>query len=223
MKMSSSSRKQVFRPDYYCANKLGFVLEEVIVAEEKLGRHIKRLEEIYHLDKNIHNNDPDNIIVFKNKLAMDIYKTGGTLIQNKDGSYSAVKREKKFICEYCGKPYIPSNPYQHRRYCSTNCAHLAMRAADMPTKRELKEHLMEMDFEDVARLYGVIGPNVVNWCRAYDLPTKVSGLYKMRAEAKNKETQRMINKLKEENKKLAAKLNGENISEEYGGEDDWLE
>ena len=80
-----------------------------------------------------------------------------------------------------------------------------------------------MDFEDVARLYGVHSANVVAWCRSYDLPTKVNGLYKMRVEAKDRETQRMINKLKEENKKLAAKLNGENIVEEYGGEDDWLE
>src|SRR5712671_7569606 len=55
---------RVWRPEHHRANKKGFVLEHILVAELKIGRPILRHEDVHHLDENKANNQPENLAVF---------------------------------------------------------------------------------------------------------------------------------------------------------------
>ena len=51
-------------PHLYKAKHLPYVLEHILVAEEKLGRPLKRPEVVHHNDGVKDNNHPDNLTVF---------------------------------------------------------------------------------------------------------------------------------------------------------------
>lgn len=53
-------------PGHHRANKKGYVLEHILVAEKKYQREIKESEIIHHIDLDRQNNDPDNLILFEN-------------------------------------------------------------------------------------------------------------------------------------------------------------
>lgn len=218
--MAVSMPKQVYRPDYHCANRFGFVLEEIVVAEEKLGRHLTKHEVIYHLDRNRSNNDPDNIIVFKSKKSKDTYMTGGTLVQCPDGAYNAQKKKERRVCEYCGRLYTPRSKEQ--KYCSSRCSELSLRSENMPTKKELRTHLLGMSFSEISRIYNVDIKTVKSWCRIYGLPVTMDTVYKMRIRDKDKETRRIVRQLRYENAKLADKL-GYDTQEDEEDDEDWLD
>jgi len=51
-------------PDHPFANRHGYVREHRLVMEKKLGRYLTRLEVVHHKDKDVANNDPDNLELF---------------------------------------------------------------------------------------------------------------------------------------------------------------
>ena len=220
--MSVQGFKQVYKPEHHHANKYGFVAEQIVASEEKLGRPLKNMEVICHIDNDRNNNDLDNLIIFRTKQDYDRYRFGGKPVQNEDGSYSTPKEVKKRICEFCGKIYTPRSSTQ--KFCTKSCYELSLIQENMPPKRELKTHLMTMGYSQIGALYDVSVKVVKSWCKAYHLPVKIDALRRMRELAKNKESQRLIYELQKQNRKLSEQLqelNGE--TDEDGGDDSWLE
>lgn len=48
---------------HHRANPNGYVMEHIIVAEEKIGRRLEKGEQVHHIDHNKANNHPDNLAV----------------------------------------------------------------------------------------------------------------------------------------------------------------
>lgn len=53
----------VWKPRHHLADIRGYVYEHRLIAEEKIGRELKKGELIHHIDENKQNNDPENIEV----------------------------------------------------------------------------------------------------------------------------------------------------------------
>lgn len=56
--------KVIYKPDHPFSRSNGYVYEHVLVAEEKLGRSLRRGEVVHHIDENKLNNNPDNLMIF---------------------------------------------------------------------------------------------------------------------------------------------------------------
>lgn len=54
--------------DHHLADVRGYAYEHRVVAEKKLGRRLRKREEVHHKDENRSNNDPSNLIVAKDHL-----------------------------------------------------------------------------------------------------------------------------------------------------------
>ena len=71
-----------------------------------------------------------------------------------------------------GKCPVCDSEVYGTKYCSTNCAQMAMRKVVRPTKKELKKDIKEMSWSAIGRKYGVSDNAVRKWARKYDIPTK---------------------------------------------------
>lgn len=176
--MGVSGYKQIYMPDYWCASKTGFVAEHRYVAEQKLGRHLKRGEVVHHIDRDRKNNDPDNLIVFHTKEDHNRFHNGGTLEQIEDGSYISRKEKPKRACEYCGRIFTPNTA--DRKYCCHECATLAKRKYEKPARAQLRRLLIEFSVTQIATIYGVPNQIVLRWCMSYRLPYKLKDLKRLR-------------------------------------------
>ncbi len=54
----------IWNPGHRLADKHGYVLEHLLVAEEMLGRELNSEEVVHHRDKVKDNNVPDNLFIF---------------------------------------------------------------------------------------------------------------------------------------------------------------
>ena len=74
--MSKAKYLREFAPDHPKANNYGYVYTHVLAAEKKLGRPLNPGECVHHLDENKHNNELDNLIVFKTKADHTAFHNG---------------------------------------------------------------------------------------------------------------------------------------------------
>lgn len=65
---------------HHRANKNGYVLEHILVAEKKIGRLLTDLEVVHHEDENKKNNSPDNLMVFPSQSEHMIYHARKTAL-----------------------------------------------------------------------------------------------------------------------------------------------
>jgi len=56
----------IYKPDHPRASYNGYVKKHVLVMEEKLGRYLTKEEVVHHIDENIINNSPENLMLFPN-------------------------------------------------------------------------------------------------------------------------------------------------------------
>ena len=75
----------VRKPEHPRARPDGYVLEHVVVMEQKLGRPLKDGEIIHHIDRNKSNNRPENLALTTNRTHMALHV-------------------KATHCRFCGKP-----------------------------------------------------------------------------------------------------------------------
>lgn len=197
--MAITGYKTIYKPDYYCATKQGYVAEHRYMAEQKLGRHLKKGEFIHHIDRNPSNNDPENLMVFHTKADHQRYHLGGELELLPDGSYVCVSVKPKKACEYCGRVFLVSSTAT--KYCCKECSMLARRKYEMPTKAKLKRMLLEFSISQIATIYGVPNATINRWCLMYHLPHNMKEIKIMREKEKVKELER---KKKLEDKKRQA-------------------
>lgn len=64
-----NSRGQVYvqAPDHPNARKDGFVARARLVTEQRIGRYLLKSERVYHVDEQLDNDDPDNLMLFESQ------------------------------------------------------------------------------------------------------------------------------------------------------------
>lgn len=146
----------------------GYVYKHVIVAEKKLGRPLKLLETVHHIDENKDNNSPENLIVFKSHNDhMRFHKTG-KIEQEKDYYISPLYKK---VCPECKKEFEAIR--QNQKMCSVICAQNHLRTTDRPSRDVLKDDIRNSNFTAIGKKYGVSDNAIRKWCKAYNLPFRV--------------------------------------------------
>ena len=152
------------------ANTDGAVYVHMIVAEQKLGRHLLPEEVVHHKDLNKLNNSPDNLMIFASNgdhTRFHMYNCNEeTLRVNSDGAY--ICEEKKFYCVDCGAEITRDG------IRCKDCSRKHGRKTKRPESSELFNILIDLNgnFTKVGKLYGVTDNAVRKWCDSYGLPRK---------------------------------------------------
>ena len=76
------------------------------------------------------------------------------------------KQRKIYRCERCGAEIT------HKAKLCVECASLASRKVDRPSRDELKDLIREKPFTHIAKEYFVTDNAIRKWCETYNLPSK---------------------------------------------------
>ena len=76
------------------------------------------------------------------------------------------KQRKIYRCERCGVEIT------HKANLCTECASLASRKVDRPSREDLKNLIREKPFTHIAKDYSVTDNAIRKWCDSYGLPSK---------------------------------------------------
>ena len=142
-----------YAPDHYCANKVGKVLEHVMVMADYIGRKLFSTECVHHIDRNRKNNDITNLMLLTKQEHMELH----AIEDNKTIYY-----EKP--CKYCGKVMKLSGATYYRVNCSTECSTHASRSFEI-TAEELHKLVWSMPTVKVAEFLGVSDVAVGKRCK----------------------------------------------------------
>lgn len=82
--------------DHHLADCRGYAYEHRLVAEQKLGRKLKKEEQIHHADGNRQNNDPDNIEVMPSRFHHFVKH------RKKDNGRRLPKQHNQIVACKCG-------------------------------------------------------------------------------------------------------------------------
>lgn len=156
----------IYCPEHKKANLQGNVRLHILIAEQKLGRELVEDECVHHLDLNKHNNEPDNLIVFKTNEDHSRFHKTGIKIEIEPNVYISPKQYGK--CPVC-------NNFFHKResnlvYCCHECSEIAQRKVERPSKEELFELIKTTTFVEIGKKYNVSDNTVRKWCQNYNLP-----------------------------------------------------
>lgn len=210
--------KIIFRPDYKSPNsRNGFIPEHIYIAEtEILHRPIKsdgKLggtgELVHHINMIKHDNRPENLMVFHTKSDHSRYHA----MMNKglvpivkqldDGTWICEAEDRDIPCAYCGRMFTPKTA--KAKYCCSQCLQLSQRVVERPSKKELKQLMLEFNIEEIAEIYGVTGNGVRRWCQYYNLKYKLKDrklmIQKEREKAEAKSLKAEYNKRQKERDK----------------------
>lgn len=102
---------EVLMPEHHRSRGNGYVFEHIVVIENKLGRKLRKNEQVHHIDGDKTNNDPRNLMALK------------------AGQHSSVTGDERraanvIPCNHCGRP-VYKKPFEQRKnknsYCSRRC------------------------------------------------------------------------------------------------------
>lgn len=95
--------------DHHLADVRGYAYEHRIVAEQKIGRRLKRREQVHHINGNKQDNRPDNLLVASNAAEHHVHhrKQKNLRLPNEPNPLVACEcgcgsRFRKF--DSCGRP-----------------------------------------------------------------------------------------------------------------------
>jgi len=166
----------IYQPHHHRAKTNGYVAEHILVAEEMLGRSLRKLEEVHHEDKDRTNNSPDNLYVFATKEDHIRYHHNGNMVKVDDYYISPSESLKESSCEICNKIFNYYECHKIGKFCSKECYDKSQRKAERPSKEELFEMIKLKSFVQIGIDYGVSDNAVRKWCKSYDLPHKKKDL-----------------------------------------------
>lgn len=66
--------KFILLPDHPNANKRGYIAEHRLVMANLLGRPLKSSEQVHHIDHDITNNDPTNLVILSRSEHMKLHR-----------------------------------------------------------------------------------------------------------------------------------------------------
>lgn len=171
----------VYDPKHHKASKNGMVEIHYIIAEEQLGRPLRKNEEVHHRDENKCNYNSANLMVFDTKSSHATYHTcmkhnSNMLLTRIDGvwhcqnmrpeyNHGKMENENLWICPICGGPM----KFRYAHMCKL-CS-MRKQSENIPSKDVLIYDLKSLSsFCAVGRKYNVSDNAVRRWCKKYGLP-----------------------------------------------------
>lgn len=162
-----------FDIEHPLAHSNGRVYMHRHVASIKIGRWLKDDEHVHHIDENRSNNDPNNLQVMSQSEHSSLHMTNRDYnpnhYRNSNRNYEP-KLKVEIMCPVCEEVFQQNTPDQ--QYCSYNCAHIAFRKTDRPSKEELERLISENSWEGLGRMFNVSGNAVKKWARSYGIKIK---------------------------------------------------
>lgn len=153
----------VYMPQHHLASKKGTVYVHRLVAEEKLGRLLKKTEYVHHIDENKSNNAPENILVFKTRKDHVMFHHGCKIRQEGD-VWVAIPKEHN-TCKTCGKEIT-----RGANFCKT--CYIKPVSSHIPDRDTLSQLTETYSYQHIGRIYGVSGNAVKKWCNKYNISKK---------------------------------------------------
>lgn len=140
----------------------GMVYDHILVAEQMLGRDLQSEEVVHHIDKNRSNNSPSNLMVFKTKADHNRFHKNNIAIKDGDVFISPLNENK---CIDCGMVI------SKKAIRCPQCRARHSRIVNRPSAEQLKQELIEFNFVQVGKKYGVSDNAIRKWCKAYGMST----------------------------------------------------
>lgn len=172
-----------FSPSNPRATKEGYVYTHVLMAEKKLGRYLKQEECVHHIDEDKHNNDIDNLMIFKTVADHTAFHHGVEAVLDGDVWWCPEKGAVR-VCPICFGPKDNKAPTcrkcmdkrkkQERINNLVSNFNININDIDiinaLPSRDVLKQQVRNNTFDEVGRMYGVTGNTIKRWCDIYNIP-----------------------------------------------------
>jgi hypothetical protein len=165
--------------------------EHRVQAEKAIGRKLEAGEVVHHIDDDKHNNDPENLMVFKQRSDHArfhrLLPRKREVFQLTDNAYICRSIPNKRQCLQCDRLFTPTNTRsgdRAQKYCSRECKLAKQTSTSLkPSKEDLKDLLMSHSFLSISKKIGVSDNTVRKWCRSLDLPFDQGGVQALRMSA----------------------------------------
>lgn len=153
-------------------NWLGYIYKHIAVAEERIGRRLRKDECVHHLDFDRSNNHPNNLLVMlksEHRRLHEWLKNGAPICESyrENGVNSGKpKVNRTTYCKVCNNPITTRGS---KYYCSLECSGLNCRKVERPTKEQLAEDINNLSWTAIGKKYGVSDNATRKWARKYGL------------------------------------------------------
>lgn len=155
----------LFIPDHPSAmesdNWVGWVYEHIVIMERELGRKLESNEVVHHLDGDRTNNRIENLLVLDRGQHTKLYQWIDSGRKFHFGECFSMTPK----CERCGLTL----QRKQKRFCSVDCKTKSSRIVERPTSKQLYSDLVQMNWSQAARKYGVSGNTVRKWAKRYGI------------------------------------------------------
>lgn len=173
--MKHRNYKQVYAPFHPFKRSNGTVYEHRLVAEGKIGRYLTPTESVHHINRDIRDNRPENLMIFATVEDHLAYHHGLKAVEVSNHIF--VVPDKRILstkCPECGgiknKQSLRCISCEYTRRVKVN-----YRNSNRPPKDVLLKELSNSSFLSVAKKYGVSDNAVRKWVRTYGEDPKMYG------------------------------------------------
>lgn len=109
--------------------------------------------------------------VFKDEIAEELRQNKGQKqFVNENGEICYSQKKQDVFCKECG---IKISQRTVTGLCE-QCINIARRTVQRPNREELKELIRTTPFTQIGKMYNVSDNSIRKWCKAENLPTKVT-------------------------------------------------